>query len=62
MKQKTFITVAGVVFVVVAALHLCRLLFRWDAVIGGWAVPTWVSGLALAVSGYLALSACKLRK
>ena len=62
MSQKTFNTLAGVVFVVVAVLHLFRLLFRWEAVIGGWAVPTWVSGLALVLSGYLALSACKLRK
>ena len=62
MNQKTFNAVAGVVFLVVAGLHLCRLLFRWDAIIGGWAVPTWVSGLALALSGYLALSACKLKK
>ena len=62
MNQKTFNTVAGVVFLVVAVLHLCRLLFRWDAIIGGWVVPTWASGLALVLSGYLALSACKLRK
>ena len=61
MNQKTFNTLVGIVFVVVAALHLCRLLFRWEAVIGGWAVPTWVSGVALALSGYLALSAFKLR-
>lgn len=62
MNQKAFNTLAGIVFVGVAVFHLLRLLFRWDAVIGGWAVPTWVSGLALVLSGYLALSACKLRK
>ncbi len=62
MKQKTFTTVAGVVFSIVAVLHLVRLLFHWEAVIGGWAVPTWVSYLALAVSGYLAYSAFTLGK
>jgi len=62
MSQKTFNTLAGVVFVVVAVLHLSRLLFQWEAVIGGWAVPTWVSALALVLSGYFALSAFKLRK
>jgi len=62
MSQKTFLTVAGSVFLVVAALHLLRLLFRWEAVIGGWAAPMWVSGVALAVSGYLAFFAFKLRK
>ena len=62
MNQKTFNTIVGIVFLVVAVLHLCRLLFRWEAIIGGWIVPTWVSGLALVLSGYLALSAFKLRK
>ena len=62
MNQKSFNTFAGVVFLVVAVLHLFRLLFRWEAVIGGWVVPTWVSALALVLSGYLARSAFKLRK
>lgn len=62
MSQKTFNTLAGVVFSVVAVLHLFRLMFRWEAVIGEWAVPAWVSALALVLSGYVALSAFKLRK
>ena len=57
MKQKTFTAVAGVVFSVVAVLHLLRLLLHWEAVIGSWVVPPWVSGLALVLSGYLAYSA-----
>lgn len=62
MRQKAFNTLTGVVFLVIAVLHLARLVFRWDAVIGGWAVPTWVSALALVLSGYLALSAFQLRR
>ena len=62
MSQKSYITVTGAVFLVIAVLHLLRLLFGWEAVIGGWNVPTWVSGLALVLSGYLAYSAFKLRK
>ncbi|MBI2884774.1 MAG: hypothetical protein HYY15_01205 [Candidatus Omnitrophica bacterium] len=61
MKQKTFNRVAGDVFLVVAVLHLCRFVFRWDAVIGGWVVPMWVSALALVLAGYLALAAFRLR-
>lgn len=37
-----------------AVLHLLRLLFGWDANIGGWAAPTWVSWVALPVAGDLA--------
>ena len=62
MNQKTFNTLAGLVFAVVGALHLLRILFRWDAVINGWTAPMWVSVLAVIVAGYLALSAFKLRK
>ena len=62
MKQKRFTKVAGVVFAIVAALHLLRLLVHWEATIGGWDVPMWVSGAALALSGYLAYSAFTVSK
>ena len=62
MQQKTFTTITGILFSLIAVLHLLRLLLHWDAVIGGWAVPTWVSGLALVLSGSLAYSAFTLRK
>jgi hypothetical protein len=62
MTQKTFTRTAGVIFVLVAVLHLLRLLLGWEAVIGGWDVPMWVSGLALVLSAYLAYSAFRLRK
>lgn len=62
MNQKTFTLIAGVVFSLIAVLHVLRLIFKWQAVIGGWNVPGWVSCLALFLSGYLAYSAFKLRK
>ena len=60
MSQKTFTRIAGLVFSLVALLHALRLLFRWNAVIGGWSVPLWVSWAALAVSGYLAYTAFRV--
>jgi len=57
MSQKTFTYTAGVVFSLVAALHALRLLLGWDAVIGGWTVPIWLSWVALAAAGYLAFTA-----
>ena len=62
MNQKTFTLTAGVVFSIITGLHVLRLLFRWEAVIGGWDVPLWVSWVALLLSGYLAYSAFKLSK
>ncbi len=57
MNQKTFTATAGVVFSIVAALHALRLLLGWEAMIGGWAVPMWLSWVALAAAGYLAYTA-----
>ena len=53
MTQQFFNRVAGGIFLIVAFLHALRLVFHWEAAIGGWHVPFWVSGLALAVSGIL---------
>ena len=60
MNQKTFTVTAGIVFVIVAVLHVMRLFFGWEAIIGGWHVPLWISWLALAASGYLAYTAFTL--
>ncbi len=61
MTEKTYIRVSGVIFLVVALLHLLRLLLKWDAVIGGWTVPTWFSGVGVFVAGWLAYSAFRFR-
>lgn len=61
MTQKKFLGWAGGIFLVVALLHGLRLVFRWEAVIAGWQVPPWVSGVALVVAGWLAAAAFKLR-
>ena len=60
MNQKTFRLTAGAVFLLVAVLHALRLLCGWEAVIGGWSVPLWISWAALAVSGYLAYTAFRV--
>ena len=60
MKQKTFTLTVGMVFVIVAALHVLRLVLGWQAVIGNWNVPLWISWLAIAVSGCLAYTAFTL--
>jgi len=39
-----------------------RLLFGWEAVIGGWQVPFWVSWVGIAVAGSLGYTAFTLGK
>lgn len=62
MTQKTFTLTAGVIFALVAVLHVLRLILGWKALIGGWHVPTWISCLALVLFGYLAYTAFTLGK
>ncbi len=57
MTQKTFNSVAGTVFLLVATLHTLRLFFGWHASIGGWIVPMWVSWAGVVVAGFLAYAA-----
>ncbi len=54
MSQRTFNLLAGVIFAVVALLHLLRLYFGWSAVLGDWTVPMWVSWLGLVIGASLA--------
>jgi hypothetical protein len=59
MSQKTFSLAAGLVFLVIALMHVLRLALRWDVLVGGWAVPMWISGVAIVISGYLASEGLK---
>ena len=50
MNRRRYFLVTAVIFSVVALVHLVRIVFEWEAAIGGWSVPMWVSWLALVVS------------
>jgi len=53
--SKTFFLVAGVIFAVVALVHLVRVVMDWSVTIGDWSIPMWVSWVALIVAGGLSL-------
>lgn len=60
MSAKVYFLVTAIVFALVAALHVARLLFGWEAVIGGWPIPLWASWVALVVTGALAFFGFRL--
>jgi hypothetical protein len=62
MKLNDFLQVVGSLFIVIAVLHVARLLMGWEIVIGGYAVPIWVSFIGAAVAGFLGYTAFKLEK
>lgn len=60
--QKMYLKLTGLIFSIVAILHLLRLIFRWDVVLGDWEVPIWISFVGVVGGGFLAYTAFKLSK
>ena len=54
LSRKTYITVTATLFLVVAIMHLLRIIFGWQVEIGGLSIPFWVSWLGVLVAGALA--------
>lgn len=54
--MKSYIVASSIIFGLVAAMHLVRLLGQWDVTIAGWSAPNWVSVVALLVAGFLSLA------
>jgi len=54
LNQKTYMTVTATLFLVVAIMHLLRIILGWQAEIGGLGIPFWVSWLGILVAGALA--------
>jgi hypothetical protein len=52
---KPFTVAAGVIFAIVAVMHLLRFVLGWDANIAGIEIPMWVSVAALVIAGGLAI-------
>jgi hypothetical protein len=47
-------TVTATLFLVVAIMHLLRIIFGWQVEIGGLSIPFWASWLGVLVAGTLA--------
>jgi hypothetical protein len=60
MTEKMFATIAGVIFALVALLHLLRLIMGWSVVIDSWTVPMWVSWIGIVVAGGLSYYGTRL--
>ena len=62
MNKKTYLSTAATIFLIVATLHLLRVIYKWEAVIGGWVVPQWLSIVAVVIIGYMSYQGFKLKK
>jgi len=62
MSLKIYLKTAGAIFLIIAVLHLMRLVLGWSADLQGWSVPPWLSAVALVVAGYLPYEGFRLSK
>ena len=54
LNRKTYMMVTATLFLVVAIIHLLRIIFGWSVEIGGLSIPFWASWLGVLVAGALA--------
>lgn len=55
-SERNLLKLVGLVFFVVAALHLLRIAFGWNLILGAAVVPLWLSWVGVIVPGYLSYS------
>ncbi len=63
--MKPVITVAAIVFTLVAIVHVHRLLFGWEVVVDGMVMSMWTSVAGAVIAGTLAVllwRECRHRK
>jgi len=61
MSQKAFYATTGTIFLIIAVLHLLRILNSWPATISSFVVPIWASWVAVVIAGYLSYQGLKRR-
>jgi hypothetical protein len=54
--------VTSVVFAVVGAGHLWRVVAGWPVLIGAQALPMWLSWIAIVIAGALAWAGCRVAR
>tara|TARA_Y100000310_G_C20648002_1_gene797734 strand:- start:519 stop:728 length:210 start_codon:yes stop_codon:yes gene_type:complete len=54
-ELNVFHKIAAVIFTLIAALHLLRIFYKVDAVVGSWDVPMLLSSIAVVIAGILAV-------
>jgi hypothetical protein len=58
--MRGYLQISGVIFGVIGLLHVVRLLLDWPAQVAGWAVPLWISWVAILAAGTLSFWAFRL--
>jgi len=62
MSSAIYFRFTGVIFLLIAVLHLARLFYGWEAVIGSVAIPLWASVLGAVIAGVMAYQSFRLSR
>ena len=60
MNARPYLLISGVIFGLVAVLHLLRVVNGWSLVVGTWSAPMWASWAGTVVPAVLSVWACRL--
>jgi hypothetical protein len=52
--MKPFAALAIAIFILMAVVHLLRLVYGWEVTVNGVVIPMWVSVVGLLIAGALA--------
>jgi undecaprenyl pyrophosphate phosphatase UppP len=55
MNTRLYLFITGIIFGIVAVLHLLRVVNQWDFQLGPWLFPMWVSWLGALVPALLSV-------
>lgn len=62
VRERTYLAITGVIFAIVALLHLFRLFFGgFYLIVLGWSIPLWVSWIGVIVAAFLSYMSFRLR-
>ncbi|MSU45234.1 MAG: hypothetical protein EXS47_01220 [Candidatus Zambryskibacteria bacterium] len=62
MSNKIYLRTVSFVFLVIAVLHLFRVVGGWEAVINGYTIPMWISWVVVLFAGFLVYRGYKMSK
>jgi hypothetical protein len=60
VTMRTYLQITGTIFGLVVLGHALRLILHWTVQLAGWAVPMWLSALAILIAGSLCIWAFRL--
>ena len=62
MSQNKYNTITGIIFIIIAAVHLVRSILGWNVAVGSVSIPVGVSVVAFLLASFLAYTALWKKK